>query len=593
MIANIVDGGHTGGLMRYLVGPGRANEHIDPHLVAGDEVLMMRFGDWSHLSTSQATAIAHTIDSNMTARGLTPTGPIRNYNEETGRTEVVDYGPNHVWHCSLSLSPEEAPLSDEKWAMIAHEFMDAMGFTDASGKAPCRWVAIHHGTSKNGGDHIHIAANIVREDGTKWSRWQDQVIASKALNTIEHTYGLDVIEAREHDRCARADTAQALNAADKANKPTTDRAALETRVRTAALAADSEVDFIRRARELGVRLRPRFASGRTDVVLGYSVALHTKPGERTQWYGGGSLARDLTLTRLRDRWPDTLTGSGEAVQAWRDAWKGMPLRHRTRPYTPEEWAGHVEALDMYLSQFHAIDPTDPVALADATQDVAGLLAAASHRDGLDEATRAVFDRAARQVGRHAQLKHRTPTHNTTSEWMTLAAGLFTTATMPAGTATSQALLLMSTLRLIQALADLYRQVDQTNTARLILRDTADAFRTLHGADASLQAHQAAQAQFEAVAAQDTPLQTDPLPTTTATDTEGADQAEVDADVLEPVGAPTGLDTTADDPASRDIERTRHILSLTTADPRTKGRGTTNKNVTPRSPRPTQTQGPHL
>ena len=35
--------------------------------------------------------------------------------------------------------------------------------------------------------------------------------------------------------------------------------------------------------------------------------------------------------------------------------------------------------------------------------------------------------------------------------------------------------------LIQALADLYRQVDQTNTARLILRDTSEAFRTLHGA----------------------------------------------------------------------------------------------------------------
>ena len=268
----------------------------------------------------------------------------------------------------------------------------------------------------------------------------------------------------------------------------------------------------------------------------------------------------------------------------------MPLRHRTRPYTPEEWAGHVEALDMYLTQFQGVDPTDPVALADATQDVAGLLAAASHRDGLDEATRAVFDRAARQVGRHAQLKHRTPTHNTTSEWVTLAAGLFITATMPTNTAASQAMLLMSTLRLIQALADLYRQVDQTNTARLILRDTSEAFRTLHGGDASLQAHQAAQAQFETVAAQDTPLQTDTLPTTDAADD---DQAEVDTDVLEPVGAPTGPAATVDDAASRDIERARHILSLTTADPRVKGRGTTSKKVTPRAPKPTQTRGPHL
>lgn len=590
MMPNIVDGGDMGGLMRYLLGPGRANEHTEAHLVAGSDVIMDRFGEWSQLSPAQAGEVAKMLDRYMSSFGVRPEGPVRSFNPATGRTEVVDLGPNHVWHCSLSLRPGEGPLSEDKWQAIAKDFMDAMGFTDASGKAPCRWVAVRHGTSKNGGDHIHIAANRVRADGTKWSEHADQIQSQRACNTLEHRYGLEVVESREHGRGSRCDSAQALNKAARQGKPTTDRAQLETRVRTAALAADSEVDFIRRARELGVRLRPRFASGRTDVVLGYSVALHTKPGERTQWYGGGSLARDLTLTRLRDRWPDTLTGSGEAVQAWRDAWKGMPLRHRTRPYTREEWAGHVEALDMYLSQFQGVDPTDPVALADATQDVAGLLAAASHRDGLDEATRAVFDRAARQVGRHAQLKHRTPTHNTTSEWVTLAAGLFTTATMPTGTATSQAMLLMSTLRLIQALADLYRQVDQTNTARLILRDTSEAFRTLHGGDASLQAHQAAQAQFETVAAQDTPLQTDTLPTTDAADD---DQAEVDTDVLEPVGAPTGPAATVDDAASRDIERARHILSLTTADPRVKGRGTTSKKVTPRAPKPTQTRGPHL
>ena len=42
-----------------------------------------------------------------------------------------------------------------------------MGFTEASGKAPCRWVAVRHGLSKNGNDHVHIAVSLVREDGTK------------------------------------------------------------------------------------------------------------------------------------------------------------------------------------------------------------------------------------------------------------------------------------------------------------------------------------------------------------------------------------------------------------------------------------------
>lgn len=72
-----------------------------------------------------------------------------------------------VWHCSLSLRAEEGALTDQQWGDIANDFVDAMGFTEASGKAECRWVAINHGTSENGNHHIHVAVSLVREDGTK------------------------------------------------------------------------------------------------------------------------------------------------------------------------------------------------------------------------------------------------------------------------------------------------------------------------------------------------------------------------------------------------------------------------------------------
>ena len=42
MIGKVVPGSDAGGLLRYLYGPGRANAHIDPHLVAG-------FGDPAEL----------------------------------------------------------------------------------------------------------------------------------------------------------------------------------------------------------------------------------------------------------------------------------------------------------------------------------------------------------------------------------------------------------------------------------------------------------------------------------------------------------------------------------------------------------------
>jgi integrase len=35
MIGKVLRGSDAGGLVRYLYGPGKANEHTDPHLVAG------------------------------------------------------------------------------------------------------------------------------------------------------------------------------------------------------------------------------------------------------------------------------------------------------------------------------------------------------------------------------------------------------------------------------------------------------------------------------------------------------------------------------------------------------------------------------
>ena len=34
MVGKVVRGSHVGGLLRYFYGPARANEHVDPHMVA-------------------------------------------------------------------------------------------------------------------------------------------------------------------------------------------------------------------------------------------------------------------------------------------------------------------------------------------------------------------------------------------------------------------------------------------------------------------------------------------------------------------------------------------------------------------------------
>ena len=486
MIAAISEGGNSAGLMQYLVGQGRANEHTSPHLVAGSDVIMRRWGAWDRLSAAQGFEIAKYVDQFMSETGVKSMGKRRVFNDETGEREVIE-GPvaNHVWHCSLSLSPREAAQGDERWQQIARDFADQMGFTGADGKAACRWVAVHHGSAKNGGDHIHIMVNVIREDGTKWNRYQDQPKAMRACNKLEHKYGLEVIEAREHARGARSDTAADLRASARRGQDRTDREILLPRVRAAATSATSERDFVLRLRELGVRARPRFARGRTDVVVGYSVALHKPKGQKAQWYAGGKVARDLTLNRLRTRWPDTPASAQHAVDTWRDAWKGQ-LPARETVASSAQLKARAVALEVYRTHLAGIDPTDATALADATTDVAGLLAAVAHGYEPGTPERAMMERASQAVGRHAQTKTRTLESNPTRAAIVLAAGLISTAHMRPGFS-SGVLVALSALRLADALADLYRQEGQTRTAQHLLDNTVQVFRRLHAGVPDLEA----------------------------------------------------------------------------------------------------------
>lgn len=483
MIVRIVDGGHTEGLVRYLFGPGRANEHTNQHIIAGSIEVMDEFDADVILSSADQTALAHELDEYMTLHGERPNGRARVWNSELGQLVDVKHGANHVWHASLSLSPDEAPLTDEQWALIAHDFMTQMGF-EGDDVSPCQWVAVRHGLAKNGGDHIHIAANIVRADGTKFNRWQDQRHAQRAVNTIERTHGLRVIEAREHKRGARADSAQALNRAKAEGSEYTDRQILEQRLRAAAGAAATEAEFISHARNLGVRVRPRFAHGTTDVVTGYWAALHTKAGQDTQWWSASKIARDLTLTRLRDRWEDTPDGAIEAAEAWRAAWKGMPSGYNSRTRSHgQDWEARAQALDTYYEHLQNVDPHNPVALADATGDLAALYAAAARQEGLTAGERHVYELLSRKVGRHSQLHTRQSYKNPTSPELRQCAHLFLITAIPTRThrdANRQALAAAVTmLKLTMALAHLYHQAQQTETARTILRDTRELYSRVH------------------------------------------------------------------------------------------------------------------
>ena len=423
MMPNVVRGDRMAGLLTYLTGPGRANEHTEPHLVAGDEA-MMAWHDDDELGRDSALAIARHLDRPRTAYD-------------------VDVKGGHVWHCSLSLRADEGALTDEQWGAIARDFITAMEFDDNEGtKAPCRWVAVRHGVSKNGNDHIHIAVNLVREDGTKASTHHDFRRAQTAARALEARYGLEELEsvraerstrgynpaereaqarARARAKYERTRTKQGtempawehLEGADRqariASELRTDqpRYLLALKVRGCATAAQDEAEFVRRLRREGLIVRPRFADGRTDVITGFSVAERPEAGERPIWYGGGQLGRDLALPRLRDGWPDTPSGASEAAAEWNAAKRGRrvvaPGRETAEP-DPELWDRRNEELRALVDRLRGVDVDDRDTWATVARQTAGALAAWSNAT---EETPGDLAAAADALSRSAQTHERT------------------------------------------------------------------------------------------------------------------------------------------------------------------------------------------
>lgn len=318
---NVTRGGSSAGLMMYLFGKGDANEHTDQHVIAGDAGTVARFGG-EHLDRDGRYDLANHLDAPMQLWEREVVVPDRRWDPEKEEHVRVGDKPAHVWHCSLSLRAEEGQLTDEQWSTIANEFVSEMGFsTDDPNEAGCRWVAVRHGLSKRGNDHIHIAVNLVREDGTIASTHKDFARAQSVAGRLEERHGLAVTAGRQRSSEALAGASKAESArVDSGQRRHADRDELRRRLRSAAAHASNEREFIEGARDLRVLVRPRFAKGGTSEVVGYSAALTPafvdgKRGEPV-WFSGAKLDSNLSLGQLRARWPDN--DQAAAVPAWKE-----------------------------------------------------------------------------------------------------------------------------------------------------------------------------------------------------------------------------------------------------------------------------------
>ncbi|MCX5123719.1 mobilization protein [Streptomyces sp. NBC_00347] len=346
-------GGDTAGLIAYLFGAGRSEEHIDPHLVASFDGLAP---DPGRDPGATEADLQQLLDEPL---HLLPAGT---------RPD------KHVWHASVRAAPGDRTLTDTEWADIARRVIAATGIDPGDG-AGCRWAAVRHAD-----DHIHLIATLVREDARKPDHHRSGKRAQAECRRIEVDYDLYRV-APGDGTAAKRPTSAEQHKAKRRGRDRTAREELRETVRRAAAGTASETEFLDRLATAGLLIKLRTApSGDT---LGYTVAL---PEDRNKdgapiHYAGSKLAPDLSLPRLRERWTGAPT-QATAPQA------GSPAASRRRA------TGAVWQAVLLVDQG---DDTTVAALIAAGGEVLDALAktsAAHTRHQLRDAA-AAFERAAR------------------------------------------------------------------------------------------------------------------------------------------------------------------------------------------------------
>jgi len=266
-------GSNTGRLLAYLYGPGRSEEHTDPHLVAAWDSLVRDPG-----RDPQATlrSLQELLDQpvNALARSRRPA--------------------EHVWHISIRNAPEDPVLSDGQWADIARRMVAATGIDPGDG-AGCRWAAIRHAE-----DHIHIIATRVREDGRRPRHHNDAARAQAEARLLEVAYGLRQLNTGDGTAASRPSRAE-RHKAERTGRDRTAREELRETVRRAIAGADHGDQFFDRLSRAGLLIHTKAMP--SGDLAGYSVALpdNLNADGNPVFYSGSTLAPDLSLPRLRQR----------------------------------------------------------------------------------------------------------------------------------------------------------------------------------------------------------------------------------------------------------------------------------------------------
>lgn len=336
-----------GGLVKYLFGPGRAEEHTNQRIVAASDPT------WLGTVRPDAATLTQLI-SEMDE-------PVITHGDSTQA--------GYVYHLVVSVPAADGQLRDERWLQAAQRFAEKLGFDEQ-----VHWIAINHGPSTNGNDHVHFVANLIRDDDGRAHRLAfDRMRQREACIELEQQFGLTATSPAglgDGRSLSRREIEQVRSGA-VASVTDLGQHRVATIVRAVGTGARSEPEFVERLRGEGLVVRARQEKGQPGVITGYSVAERGGDG-RLVWCGGGRLGKDLRLPALRTKWGQSDEQRKSAAGAW------FSDAARRRKAETVNLSGAAEALQRVADKLHKVPLEDRFSWYVAAAESAGVVAAAAN-----------------------------------------------------------------------------------------------------------------------------------------------------------------------------------------------------------------------
>jgi len=310
-----------------------------------------------------------------------------------------------VWQCSLRNEDSDRVLSDAEWRAVAEDVMDRTGIAPTDDPGGCRWIAVRHDDN-----HIHLMATLVRQDSERrFHPRNDFTVVRSVCREWEKKLGL-TMTAGADKTATRAATRGEIEKAARRHAPRPDgpstggpggggttTAVLPSRVRLRQIVSQTAAtkrgtpEFLEELRAQGLRVHENH--GPDGTLRGYAVGMagDTDRTGKQVLFGGRTLAPDLSLPKLQQRW-DSAPMPDVQVTPTRLS-KVSPHDEVTALRTGESAVAHARTA-------LAAGTESTEGIAHATADL--LASVARGTDGADPGAGAavaeVYDRAARTPG---------------------------------------------------------------------------------------------------------------------------------------------------------------------------------------------------